>query len=195
MIVSGQWRLRSDCADAQADLCLRCPHMPENTLSHGVIHIISQTRNSSLGFESHSARNSHDFVAFLATAILSPHLSSSWNDRNVVKGKCFKKLPKDTTSPANNYGENRQLLLSAYWLLIGPLQAEQCLQTCAKCADSHHHAHTQSLIRAFFSIQWFCLRTVKALISLRESVQADLGRGQHRPEDKFSHNAAQLVRH
>ena len=26
---SGQWRPWSDCADAQADLGLRCPHMPE----------------------------------------------------------------------------------------------------------------------------------------------------------------------
>ena len=24
------------CADAQADLGLRCPHMPEDTVSHGV---------------------------------------------------------------------------------------------------------------------------------------------------------------
>ena len=32
--VSGQWRPRSDCADAQSDLGLRCPHMPEDTFSH-----------------------------------------------------------------------------------------------------------------------------------------------------------------
>ena len=29
--VSGQWRLWSDCADAQADLGLRCTHIPEDT--------------------------------------------------------------------------------------------------------------------------------------------------------------------
>ena len=33
--VSGQGRLRSDCADAQSDLGLRCPHMPDDTFSHG----------------------------------------------------------------------------------------------------------------------------------------------------------------
>ena len=37
--VSGQWRPWSDCADAQADLGLRCPHMPEGTFSHGTAHI------------------------------------------------------------------------------------------------------------------------------------------------------------
>ena len=31
--VSGQWRPWSDCADAQADLGLRCSHMPEDTLN------------------------------------------------------------------------------------------------------------------------------------------------------------------
>ena len=29
--VSGQWMFLSDCADAQADLGLHCPHMPEDT--------------------------------------------------------------------------------------------------------------------------------------------------------------------
>ena len=33
--VNGQWRPWSDCADAQADLGLRCPHMPEYTFLHG----------------------------------------------------------------------------------------------------------------------------------------------------------------
>ena len=32
---SGQWRPWSDCADAQADLGLRCPHMPKDTFSQG----------------------------------------------------------------------------------------------------------------------------------------------------------------
>ena len=30
---SEQWRSWSDCADAQADLGIRCPHMPENTFN------------------------------------------------------------------------------------------------------------------------------------------------------------------
>ena len=44
--VSGQRRPRSDCADAQADLGLRCPHMPEDAFSHGEAHIyiISYTK-------------------------------------------------------------------------------------------------------------------------------------------------------
>ena len=35
MIVSGQWRPWSDCADAQSDQGLRCSHTPEDTFSHG----------------------------------------------------------------------------------------------------------------------------------------------------------------
>ena len=36
--VNGQWRPWSACADAQADLGLRCPHMPENLFSHGEVY-------------------------------------------------------------------------------------------------------------------------------------------------------------
>ena len=32
--VMGQWRPWSDCADAQADLGLLCPHMPKDMFSH-----------------------------------------------------------------------------------------------------------------------------------------------------------------
>ena len=38
--VCGQRRPCSDCVDAQADLGLRCPHMPEDTFSYGSFHII-----------------------------------------------------------------------------------------------------------------------------------------------------------
>ena len=37
--VSGQQRPKSDFADAQSDLGLRCLHMPEDTLSKGAAHI------------------------------------------------------------------------------------------------------------------------------------------------------------
>ena len=37
--IHGQRKLRSDCADAQADLGFRCPYMPEVTFSHGEAHI------------------------------------------------------------------------------------------------------------------------------------------------------------
>ena len=33
--ISGQWRPWSDCMNVQADLGLRCPHMPKDTFSHG----------------------------------------------------------------------------------------------------------------------------------------------------------------
>ena len=36
--VSGQRRPRSDCADAQADLGLRCSHVPEDMFSHDAAH-------------------------------------------------------------------------------------------------------------------------------------------------------------
>ena len=35
--VCGQRRPRSDCADAQSDLGLRCPHMPEDTFPYGAV--------------------------------------------------------------------------------------------------------------------------------------------------------------
>ena len=35
---SGKWRPWSDCADAQADLGIRCPQMPEDTFSYGSAH-------------------------------------------------------------------------------------------------------------------------------------------------------------
>ena len=36
--VSGQGKPWSDCADAQADMGLRCPHMPEDKFPHGAAH-------------------------------------------------------------------------------------------------------------------------------------------------------------
>ena len=38
--VSGQWRPWSDCADAQADLGLRCPHMPEDVFFRTARHTL-----------------------------------------------------------------------------------------------------------------------------------------------------------
>ena len=37
---SGQWRPWTDCANAQSVQGLRCPHMPEDTLSQSAIHIM-----------------------------------------------------------------------------------------------------------------------------------------------------------
>ena len=34
-------------------------------------------------------------------------------------------------------------------ILLGLRQVKTCLRACAKCADSHHSAHAQSIIRAF----------------------------------------------
>ena len=39
---SRQWRPWSDCVDAQADLGLRCRHMPEGTFLHGPAHVYSR---------------------------------------------------------------------------------------------------------------------------------------------------------
>ena len=38
IIVSGRRRLWSDCADAQADLGIRRPHMPDDTFSLSAAH-------------------------------------------------------------------------------------------------------------------------------------------------------------
>ena len=43
--VSGQARPLLDCADAQADLGLCCPHMLEDTFSHGAAHIILKKKD------------------------------------------------------------------------------------------------------------------------------------------------------
>ena len=37
---SGRQRSWSDCADAQGDLGLRCPFMPEDMFTHGAVHIL-----------------------------------------------------------------------------------------------------------------------------------------------------------
>ena len=39
LAISGQGRPWSDCADAQADLDPRCPHMPEGTFSHDSLYL------------------------------------------------------------------------------------------------------------------------------------------------------------
>ena len=44
--VSWKWRTWSDYADVQADLGLRCPHMPEDTFSHGSTHLINYAPGS-----------------------------------------------------------------------------------------------------------------------------------------------------
>ena len=36
--VSRQWRPRSDCADAQANLGICCPHIPKDMFSHGLFN-------------------------------------------------------------------------------------------------------------------------------------------------------------
>ena len=49
---SGQWRPWSDCADAQSDLELRCPHMPEDTFSHGTSHTAKDNKSGSCSAKS-----------------------------------------------------------------------------------------------------------------------------------------------
>ena len=45
--VRGHGRPWSDCADAQADLDLRCPHIPDDMFKHGTAHIILYIRVTS----------------------------------------------------------------------------------------------------------------------------------------------------
>ena len=43
------------------------------------------------------------------------------------------------------FPEYSQISITCIWAA----QAKTCFQTCAKCADSHHNARAQNLIRAF----------------------------------------------
>ena len=40
--VNEWWRPRSDCAHAQTDLGLRCPHMHEDTFTHDTGHMLKK---------------------------------------------------------------------------------------------------------------------------------------------------------
>ena len=42
--VGGQWRPWSDCANAQSDLGLRCPHVLNDSFSHDTVHKLSSWR-------------------------------------------------------------------------------------------------------------------------------------------------------
>ena len=46
--VSGEWRPWSDCADAQADLGLHCPHMPEDMYHYQLKRLRESLKNISL---------------------------------------------------------------------------------------------------------------------------------------------------
>ena len=50
------------------------------------------------------------------------------------------------------------LIIYVYWssqILYKPRQAKKCLRACAECADSHHPAHAQCIIRSLFSTDTF----------------------------------------
>ena len=42
---SGQRRFWSDCADAQANLSVRCAHTPEGTFTHVLVHLVCRWQN------------------------------------------------------------------------------------------------------------------------------------------------------
>ena len=46
--ISEQWRPWSDCANAQADLGLRCSHMPEDMFSHDTVQMMFNSRKGRL---------------------------------------------------------------------------------------------------------------------------------------------------
>ena len=76
-------------------------------------------------------------------------------------------------------------------------RAKKCIRTCAKCADSDHPAHAQSIIRAFV-LNSYNLRYPMILLADSEgpdqTSQAVLGfRCLYMPEDSFSHSMAHMM--
>ena len=78
---------------------------------------------------------------------------------------------------------------------------EKCLRVCPKCADSDHHTHAQSIIRAFAFDSYIMQHPITLLADSEcpgqtarsADAQADLGlHCPHMPEDTFSLGAAQI---
>ena len=79
------------------------------------------------------------------------------------------------------------------WVMAGMLQAKKCLRKCAKCFDSDHTAHTQSIIRAFafnsnILLYSFYLRRVKVWLDCAAAHAEHNLRNLHMSEDRFSHD-------
>ena len=81
--------------------------------------------------------------------------------------------------------------------LFGSRQAQKCFRACAKCADSDHPAHAQSITRTFALHIFYSSHLVadnEGPDQTRGDAQADLGlRCPHMPEGTLSHGAAHLM--
>ena len=94
--VSGQWRPWSDCADAQADLGLRSPHMPDDPFSHCAANIrkepLCQAKSEVLQSACTSAQSAQR-VLFLSMYLYSKESRDSagghWSDRTNVTRPLF----------------------------------------------------------------------------------------------------------
>ena len=70
--VCGQRRPWSDCADAQADLDLRCPYVPKDTFSHGAANIRKRMPRSACA----PAKSDRDLDCWLEYSIVSSDCAS-----------------------------------------------------------------------------------------------------------------------
>ena len=73
-------------------------------------------------------------------------------------------------------------------VLNGLHQTKKCLRTCTKYADSDHHTHVQSIIRAF-ALHSYIQQYPMILLADSEC----LDQTPYMPEEKFLHVAAQLL--
>ena len=154
--VCRQWRPGSDCVDAQADLGLRCPHMPEATFSHGAaklkahicIILLGRMQMTCWGWVFDENSGIHFFL---------------FRRKNLCYGYSLK-APRPVA--CNEYpqhrilwrnGENYPRIITKYSSLISPMTDvlfEPALdktnnKTCATGEDSDQPAHPRSLIRVF----------------------------------------------
>ena len=65
-------------------------------------------------------------------------------------------------------GQNKVNLFALRVLEYGPRQAEKCLQTCAKCAGSHHPAHAQ-IVTWSYTLLSYILKNPITLLTDSES--------------------------
>ena len=138
--LSAQRRLWSDWVDAQADLILRWAHMPFYFVGFVMRwlmlwfvsvteHVTSLLMNRLIKTESAIFVYLFSFCCFVLLCLLF----------------IFSKDP----SSQNEFTYLFYLAICTNMLRHGPRQAKKYFQACAKCADSDHPAHAQSISRAF----------------------------------------------
>ena len=88
--LSGQWRPWSDCADAQADLYLRCSHLPEETFTNGAAPNSLLPANDQL--DNYSSRFQRQQVTYLLKHNFSNKTRHYSASKVLVYGKLIKLL-------------------------------------------------------------------------------------------------------